>query len=213
VAQQVAGLERAGLVTGESDGPSRRLRPNLDHPAAAALQALVAAGPLGQASADIAARRALAAHGAPLAGVTPDVRAGLEEAVLLGVAGVRRDPGFLRVLPVVLARQAAHLDFGRLRALAVARGLRAELGLVLDLTADIAGLPELRRQAAPLADGRRRRDRFLPDSMGARERELARRRSPPAARRWHFLVNVSESSLKNLVRRHHAQVDITSSDA
>ncbi len=122
--------------------------------------------------------------------------------MLLGVAGVRRDPGFLRVLPVVVARHAAHLNFERLRSLAVARGLRAELGMVLDLTADVAGLPELRRQAAPLEDGRRRRDRFLPDSMGDREQELARRRSPAAARRWHFLVNVTEESLKDVVRKH-----------
>jgi DNA-binding Lrp family transcriptional regulator len=203
VAQQVERLERAGLINGLTTGPSRMLLPNLDHPAARALQALVAAAPLAGADDDLTARRALAAHGAPLAGVAPDPRAGLEEAVLLGVAGVRRDPSFLRVLPVVLARHAAHLDFARLRALAVARGLRAELGLVLDLTADAAGLPELRRHAAPLGDARRRRDRFLPESMSVRERELARRRSPPAARRWHFLVNVTEASLRELVRKHH----------
>lgn len=199
VAQQVARLERAGLVTGEAAGTSRRLRPALGHPAAQALRALVAAAPLVETGEDLAARRALVAHGAPLAGVEPDLGAGLEEAVLAGVAGVRRDPGFLRVLPVVLARHAAHLDFARLRVLARARGLRAELGLVLDLTADVAGLPELHRQAALLHDARRSRDRFLPESMGAREQALARLRSPQAARRWHFFVNLSEGSLRKLV--------------
>jgi DNA-binding transcriptional ArsR family regulator len=203
VAQQLERLERAGLVTGETSGPSRMLRPNLHHPAAHALKALVSAAPLAEDADDRAARRALAAHGAPLAGVSPDGSAGLEEAVLLGVAGVRRDPGFLRVLPVVLARHVMHLDFERLRSLAAARGLKAELGLVLDLTADAAGLPELRQQAEPLRDGRRSRDRYLPESMGVRERELARRRSPPAARRWHFLVNVTEASLREMVGKHH----------
>lgn len=203
VAQQVERLERAGLVTGLTVGPGRPLRPNLDHPAARALQALVAAAPLAEAGDDQAARSALAAHGAPLAGVAPNPRAGLEEAVMLGVAGVRRDPGFLRVLPVVVARHAAHLDYERLRSLAMARGLRAELGLVLDLTADVAGLPGLRRHAAPLRDGRRRRDRCLPSSMTAREQALARRRSPAAARRWHFLVNVTEDSLREVVTKHH----------
>ena len=81
------------------------------------------------------------------------------------------------------------------------RGLRAELGLVLELTADVAALPELRRQADPLRDRRRSRDRYLPESMSERERELARRRSPPAARRWHFLVNMTEESLRGLLRK------------
>jgi hypothetical protein len=203
VAQQVERLERAGLVIGVTTGPKRMLQANLDHPAARALRELVAAAPLAEANDDLAARRALAAHGAPLAGVVPDPRTGLEEAVLLGVAGVRRDPGFLRVLPVVVARHVANLDFERLRSLALARGLRAELGLVLDLTADAASLPELRHHAAPLRDARRHRDRFLPESMGEREQELARRRSPAAARRWHFLVNVTEASLREMVRKHH----------
>ena len=69
VAQQVERLERAGLVTGVASGPSRLLQANLAHPAARALQALVAAAPLPVGADDLAARRVLAAHGAPMAGV------------------------------------------------------------------------------------------------------------------------------------------------
>jgi hypothetical protein len=139
----------------------------------------------------------LAAYGARAADASADVRGagagtGLEEAVVLGLAGARRDAGFLRLLPLVLARQVASLDWERLRALAVARGLRAELGMVLDLTADVAGLPELRLQAEPLRDGRRSRERYLPESMTPEQREAARRNAPQAARRWKFLMDLSD---------------------
>ncbi len=111
-----------------------------------------------------------------------------------------------RLTPRAVAQQVERLErAGLVTGLTTgpSRMLRAELGLVLDLTADADGLPELRRHAVPLVDARRRRDRVLPDSMSVRERELARRRSPPAARRWHFLVNVTEASLREMVRKHH----------
>ena len=80
--------------------------------------------------------------------------------------------------------------------------LRAELGMLLDLTGTVAGLPELRAHAEELADARRKRVRFLPEVSGSYERRLAEHRSPPSAKRWHFAMNMTEESFRDLVRKH-----------
>ncbi|MCM2332901.1 MAG: hypothetical protein NDI82_03030 [Anaeromyxobacteraceae bacterium] len=80
--------------------------------------------------------------------------------------------------------------------------LKAELGMLLELTGTAAGLPALGELAGELMDARRKRPRYLPRVEGAFERQLAEQRSPAAARRWGFYMNMTEDSVRDFVRKH-----------
>ncbi len=204
VAVEVQRLEEAGLVEVKAVGPAHVVRPNARAPATAALSELVKAarGPSAPSSGDRNVRRSLAAYGAPLLGEQPKAVFSLAETILRGLKAARNDATILRVLPVVVAKNAKDLDWIDLTERARRMNLRAELGMLLDLTAKVANLPELRARAEALSDARRKRPRYFPLVEGAFEKRLAARRSPEAARRWHFLMNMTEESFRETVRKH-----------
>jgi hypothetical protein len=76
--------------------------------------------------------------------------------------------------------------------------------MLLDLTAAVSGHAGLREQTHGLADHRRRVPRYLPEPTSEFERRLADKRTPPAARRWGFRMNMSEDSVEEFVRKHVA---------
>lgn len=203
VAVEVRRLEQAGLVEVRTVGTAHLVRPNARSASARALARLLAAARLEATGGedDPGLRPSLAAHGAPLQ-ETPEAVYPLAETVLRGLRAARTDPTVLRVLPVVVARHARDFDWTELRELARSMNLKAELGFLLELTGDAAGLPELSAQADPLRDARRKRARYYPEVHGTFERQLAERRSPSAARRWNFHMNMSEDSVRDLVRKH-----------
>lgn len=204
LAVEVAKLAEAGLVEVEAIGPAHVVRANEDHPAAAPLRALLTAATTAAKTepADRKVRRSLAAFGAPLQGEEPRASWPLAESLLRGLRLARADATILRVLPVVLAKHAREIDWTDLKERARRMNLRSELGMLLDLTGTVAGLPELRAHAEELADARRTRVRFFPEVSGSYERRLAEHRSPPSAKRWHFAMNMTEESFRDLVRKH-----------
>jgi hypothetical protein len=203
VAVEVQRLEEAGLVEVHVVGSAHVVRPNARNPACSALSDLVkAAGGTSATTGDRNVRRSLAAYGAPLAGEEPKPSFSLPETLLRGLRAARGDATVLRVLPVVVAKHAEELDWKDLTERARRMNLRAELGMLLELTAKVADLPNLRARAAELSDGRRKRPRYFPLVKGAFERQLAARRSPEAATRWHFLMNMTEDSFRETVRKH-----------
>jgi DNA-binding transcriptional ArsR family regulator len=204
VAVEVQRLEEAGLVEVRAVGPSHVVRPNSRAPATSALSDLVRVtrGKPAPRAGDRAVRRSLAAHGAPLLGEQPKVVFGLPETILRGLKAARNDATILRVLPVVIAKHAKELDWTDLAERARRMNLRAELGMLLDLTAEVANIPDLKARAEGLRDARRKRLRYYPFVEGAFERQLAAQRSPGAARRWHFLMNMTEDSFRETVRKH-----------
>ena len=204
VAVEIQRLEEAGLVEVKAVGPAHVVRPNPRNPATSALSNLVkaATGASAPGATDRAVRRSLAAHGAPLLGEEPKIVFPLEETILRGLKAARNDATVLRVLPVVIAKNAKAIDWADLTERAHRMNLRAELGMLLDLTAEVANLPDLRSRADALSDARRTRPRYFPFVEGAFERELAAKRSPEAARRWHFLMNMTEESFRETVRKH-----------
>ncbi len=204
VAVEVQRLEEAGLVEVRAVGQAHIVRPNSRNPATAALSDLVKAARGASASrgTDREARRSLAAYGAPLLGEEPKRALSLSETLLRGLKTARGDATVLRVLPVVVAKHANELDWTELREGARRMNLRAELGMLLDLTAKVADLPQLRAHTEELSDARRKRPRYFPLVEGAFERQLAARRSPEAATRWHFLMNMTEDSFRDMVRKH-----------
>ena len=197
VAVEVARLDSAGLVRVEAVGSAHVVRPCTDHPAISPLRALLGAPTSREsAGADGLVRLSLASYGAPLLAGAADSPLPLVETLLRGLALARSDAAALVALPVVLARQARDVDFRELKEGARRQKLKAELGLLFDLTADVGGMPELRAHASGLADGRRRLRRSLPASLGTREWELAEGRSPPAALRWNFRMNTTEEAFR-----------------
>jgi hypothetical protein len=121
-----------------------------------------------------------------------------------GLEEARDDGTVLRVLPVVLARHRAEVEWASLREDARRRKLKAELGFLAELSAELADDPSLRAQAEALRDRRRRSMRFFPEARSPYEQELAKRRSPELARQWGFLMNMSMESFKGLLEKHGA---------
>jgi len=116
----------------------------------------------------------------------------------------RADPTLLRVLPVMVLRNEAQLDWGDVRSRARRAKLKAEPGMLLDLTAAVSGHAGLHEQARGLADHRQRVPRYLPEPASEFERRLANKRTPAVARRWGFRMNMSEASVAKFVRKHVA---------
>ncbi len=74
--------------------------------------------------------------------------------------------------------------------------------MLLDLTADVAHLPVLRTRTAELRDARRKRPRYFPAVEGTFEKQLAAKRTPDAATRWQFFMNMTEESFREMVSKH-----------
>lgn len=200
---EVRNLLGAGLVTVEGVGGANLVRANLNHPAAPHIEGLLAAPRL-EGAGEERLRQTLAAFGAPLAAAGRREHLTLEDALLSGLEASRNDGTILRVLPVVLARNLGQLNWPSLKEGARRRKLKAELGMLVELTADLLGKPELRAEARDLLDRRRRVRQFLPEARSDYERRLAKERAPRAARRWGFLMNLTEASFRSTLERHGA---------
>jgi DNA-binding transcriptional ArsR family regulator len=205
VSMEVEKLQEAGLVVVEALGSAHVVRANERHPATAALKGLlrsVASGAEGGAEEEHAVRASLVAFGAPLLGDEPQRHYTLSDTVLRGLKLARIDATVLRVLPLVVAKHAHNFDWTDLRERARRMNLKAELGMLLDLTSDVANLPALRTEADPLRDGRRKRERFFLPVHGQGERKLARMRTPASAARWQFYMNMPEDLFRETLRKH-----------
>lgn len=204
VSVEVRRLAATGLVEVEARGAADVVRPNRRHPAAGALSALLERAGRAPAVGLRDPRPSLAAYGAPLAGVEAAARLSREEALVAGLAAAHRDATLLRVLPVMVLRNEERIDWDEVRERARRAKLKAELGMLLDLTAGVSGRAGLRSLSRGLEDRRRRVPRYLPEPASEFERRLADRRTPAAARRWGFRMNLSEEALGQFVRRHVA---------
>jgi hypothetical protein len=149
------------------------------------------------------AAETLVALGAPLAGVEAHASLTAEQALALALTRARSDATILRVLPVVLARHWRTLDWPQLEAQARTDGTLGTLGMLLELTGDLAHLPELKERAARHWVQRAVTEFFFAPKNRFDE-ELARQRTPPFARRWGYLLNMGEDSFRGLFARHLA---------
>ncbi len=126
----------------------------------------------------------------------------LDEAVLRALQHVEEDSTLALVLPVVLAKNAERVSFAELEAKARARHLEARLGMLLDVTAEVTPLHSARSAAANLYEFRNTTPVFLPPPKTRLDEQLARQRTPEIMRRWGFLMNVREDSLREFARKH-----------
>jgi hypothetical protein len=141
----------------------------------------------------------LAFFGAPLAAYAAVPHLGLEETVARALAASHSEASFLRTLPLVLVRQRDRLNLAQLATAAERLGVTAELGMLLELTADVASWPALRAQAQSLPRVPSREPRYFFNETGRANRQLAERRSPKAARTWGFFLNMPEDSFRSLL--------------
>lgn len=207
VSMEVEKLQEAGLVEVEAIGSAHVVRANDSHPVTAALKRLLnsAESEVGGADAERrTVRESLAAYGAPLLGNEPRRHYTLSDTVLRGLKLARTDATVLRVLPLVVFKHVHDFDWTDLRERARRMNLKAELGMLLDLTSDVASLPALRTEARQLSDGRRKRERFFLHVHGQFGRKLAQMRTPASAARWQFSVNMPEDVFRETLRKHAA---------
>lgn len=207
VALELQRLVQAGLLEVASAGRDGVLvRAKLEHPMTAALRALVAQAREREDAADETVREALAAYGAPLLGVPPKETMSREDALLRGLQLARRDATVMRVLPVVLARQAKRLNWDHLVDRAKNANLRAEVGMLVDLAEDstrsdvLKGPQEVVTRA--LADRRRKALHPFFVHTGKAQRRFAKEHTPTAAARWGFAMDITEESFRSFAEKH-----------
>jgi hypothetical protein len=126
----------------------------------------------------------------------------LEEAVVRGLVSARRDPTLVRVLPVVLLKNAARLDAAKLRLLAKELKVESELGMMLSLADEVGHEPLLLKASKGLPP-HTGRPRYYPLPVGdVFGRALADKRTPPVAARWGFRMNMSQAGFQAFVSKH-----------
>lgn len=203
VRKEVLHLERAGLLTTQAKGAAKLVAANWANPACQHLLALfdLDAAPRPEVT-DTAVRESLQAYGAPLLEDHPQAHWSLEETLVFAAELARRDATVLRVLPVVLATHHRTLDRKALRRLAVQHRVKAEVGVLLDLTGNLIGEKTLQSMAKPLFDEKQTEWRDFPQTRNEFEAELAVMRSPEVARRWRFRMNMSEDSFRSFLSKH-----------
>lgn len=201
IGKEVDHLDQLGLVRTTTVGAARVVSAEWENPACTLLAQLFqlepfpAPQPLGHI------RETLAAFGAPLMGVERKADCSLETALVKGLREAKNDGTLLRVLPVVIARNRRRLDWVELAESARAEGLKAELGLLLDLTGRLLNDEELRQRGQGFRDRRRTSMRYFPEPRNRYERQLAETASPSVAKDWGFHMNMSEDSFRSLLAK------------
>lgn len=188
------------VTTSQEDGVTV-FGANEAHPLAASMRALVSYRRNPKPSPDTAGLRAqLASLGAPIG--TNEKEAppvdDLEAVVVAGTELARHEPSTARAFPLLLFRQAEHLDFERLGVLARKRHVRHALGFLLALTGKLARDPHLTRAAHRLRDRRVRRQPFF---YAPPRREPYPPTGFPLAYRWGFRLNMDEATFASTFER------------
>ncbi|HQZ18712.1 MAG TPA: helix-turn-helix domain-containing protein, partial [Vicinamibacteria bacterium] len=203
--KELAAMEAVGLVSARRAGGRAQYAARPDYPEARLLRGLLAkadaeshsnAGSAARDNDDQAAMDFLSAHGAPWGAGAPG-SAGLDaEALTLHCLDLaRRDATVARVLPLVLWRLRATLDWDKLVEQAKARGQAHVLGLFLEIAGRFGGDKALRSLSRRLRDRRRTRPRlFFLRPHGPEALRTARRNTPAPARRFGFTMNLGLDS-------------------
>ncbi|HEX5748559.1 MAG TPA: hypothetical protein VFZ09_20130 [Archangium sp.] len=144
----------------------------------------------------------LVAYGAPLLEWAPRCWLRLEETLPWALKLAHDNATVLRVLPLVLARYATALNGQLLQEQAHAAGQEAELGFLLELTAQLTARDELAHLARCFEDARPQEPRYFFEPRSARDRRLAELKTPAVARRWGLFLNMPEDSFSSLLAKH-----------
>jgi hypothetical protein len=206
VHRELESMHAAGLALAERAGSRLLYRANSGHSQAALVRGLLEPsdpGELGNPAHDERVRGWLRVHGAPLWAPLPRKTPPLETVVAEGLGLAHRDATVALVLPILLWRQREHVDYDRLIAAAARADERQALGFFLELTGKLSGDSRPIRAAQRLRDGRRRRVRlFFSTPHGRFVLALARANTPPLARRWGYLMNMTLDGFTTAFAKH-----------
>lgn len=143
--------------------------------------------------------QSLAAYGAPLASAEPLATLTVEDALVEGLKLSHRKAVVFRTLAVVVLKHCATLDWNRVKQRAAAENETRALGLLVELTSNIAGQPELRKHVEDLQPQEAHGTEYYFQVRSKYDRESAEARSPNVAKRWGYVLNTTEDSLRSLV--------------
>jgi hypothetical protein len=208
--KEISAMEELGLVSVERMANARVVRANESSPFAASVRALLAteeAKPVSERPTNEQVRDWLASYGAPLvsSGTARSTRKrpSLEETLVHGLRVAHSDAAVTRTFPVLLWRNHERLRFPDLEHLARQAGLGRTLGFLSEVTAELTGDARFAKVANDLRDRRVRRDAFFfrgtEDTLVGKE--LAELSTSPAARRWHYLMNMPMESFESMFRK------------
>lgn len=208
--KELAAMEAVGLVAASRAGGRAQYAANSRYPEATILRRLLMKADGAKHSRSVRDRYDqatvdfLSAHGAPWGAVAPVPAGADEETLVLQCLDLaRRDATVARVLPVVLWRLRATLDWDKLVEQAKARGQAHVLGLFLELAGRLGGDKALRSLSRCLRDRRRTRPRlFFLRPHGPEALRAARRNTPAPARRFGFTMNLGLDSFESAFRKH-----------
>jgi hypothetical protein len=205
---EVDHLLQLGLVQVEALGATRRVSANWSNPACTPLVNLLNLPSTRVAPDNASLRASLAHHGAPLMGTEPIDVMLLEATVLASLASARNNGTILRILPIVIAKNRHRINWVDLKEGARRACLKAELGWLLEFTGMLLSDDKLLKHASELKDRRRTRKVYYPEARNRFEQELAEDASPEVARRWGFMMNMSEASARSLLAKHCPDVSL-----
>ncbi len=196
----------AGLAVRERQGASLVYRAQREHPDRELIERLLEAHPRQPARERVESMAGkLAALGAPFvtdqAGEAPSET--IEETLAEAVSLSHDDGQLAKVLPYVLWLNRQRIDWDRLSTEVTKRDERPALGLFLELAGRLGEAPDLVRASLGLRDRRRRRVRqFFTRATGRYAAAVARRTTPPVARRWGYLMNLPLETIEAVFRKH-----------
>ncbi len=207
--RELEAMRAEGLVACERVGAALVYRAEEKHPQAELVRRLLKEGMT--TSGSLSAERAekvrgwLAASGAPLlvSRVVSDRVPPLEGVLAEGLVLSHHDATVARVLPLVLWKGRERLNHVRLVHEATRRDELQALGFFLELTGRLGGDPRLTALSSRLHDRRRSRARqFFAGPHGRMALAGARRKTPPVARRWGYLMNMGLDSFVSAFAKH-----------
>jgi len=115
----------------------------------------------------------------------------------------RESATVLRVLPWLLATKVDQLDLVALKRRAAELRQTRALGFILDVTGALSRKSRLHAEADSLFDARVKHDEdFFRHTSGSFSQALARRNTPPLARKWHFVLNMPMESFRSFYAKY-----------
>jgi hypothetical protein len=147
--------------------------------------------------------------GAPLVlDAQPSVRfvplQSLEETLVRSAVHAKKDPSVARTLPLALFKNVENLDHELLKYWATNLKAKQELGMFLELSAELAKSPKLKKLSKLFKDKRVKEMKDFFETKSPLLRELSERNTPDVARRWKFRMNLSMDSFQSTFDRFKA---------